>query len=358
VEPKLAGAARIVLAVPRWLLKIFLLRPVVGLARAVSRRLDALLAADFQARFVDGKPDRERLARLEESMGRVLRTGSALEKQELFGWVEDRAIQDQHTVAYAENVFEWQRGSIVAHKGTLEGLRILELGPGHSIVPGLLLYAHGAQSYMGADYFPIAGKASSLYRRTRDHLARRPVLVPHPDLEKARERALARFDEAVTLSGEEAVFKAGLVEWRHPVDAASLPFPDASFDVVISNAAFEHFLDPVAAAREQARVLAKGGVGIHQVDLRDHRDFSKPLDFLRYEKNEWRRLNADMVCYTNRVRRKDLEKAFSETGLAVEVAQPTETAPVAPDVRSQFHAEFRDRDDLETLGVFFVLRKR
>jgi SAM-dependent methyltransferase len=39
-----------------------------------------------------------------------------------------------------------------------------------------------------------------------------------------------------------------------------LPFPDAHFDAVFSNALFEHIADPVRAAREIHRVLKPGGV--------------------------------------------------------------------------------------------------
>jgi SAM-dependent methyltransferase len=43
-------------------------------------------------------------------------------------------------------------------------------------------------------------------------------------------------------------------------NAAKLPFPDASFDVVTSRLAAHHVADPQAMVREAARVLAPGGM--------------------------------------------------------------------------------------------------
>ena len=48
------------------------------------------------------------------------------------------------------------------------------------------------------------------------------------------------------------------VEWRRG-DAASLPFEDASFDVVVSQFALMYFPDRVASLREMWRTLAPGG---------------------------------------------------------------------------------------------------
>lgn len=48
------------------------------------------------------------------------------------------------------------------------------------------------------------------------------------------------------------------VTWQ-PGDVSPLPYPDASFTVVVSRYAFHHFLDPRAALAEMARVCAPGG---------------------------------------------------------------------------------------------------
>ena len=57
-----------------------------------------------------------------------------------------------------------------------------------------------------------------------------------------------------------AVARASGLDARVVEDAASLPFDDASFDVVCCTEVLEHLFRPDDAAREAARVLRPGGV--------------------------------------------------------------------------------------------------
>jgi ubiquinone/menaquinone biosynthesis C-methylase UbiE len=47
-------------------------------------------------------------------------------------------------------------------------------------------------------------------------------------------------------------------------DATAMPFPDARFDLIVCQAAFKNFLDPVAALDEMHRVLRPGGTAVIQ----------------------------------------------------------------------------------------------
>jgi SAM-dependent methyltransferase len=342
-----------------------------GLQRATPIEREAML--DEVMRLAD-PAEKSRLARwagrrlaededpatLETVLGTALDRSPPTRKQHFYGWVEDHSALDPHAVHYAERIFEWMRETIEKHRGPLRGLRILELGPGHMIVPGILFYVHGAKSYTGVDLFPIAGKASALYARLREHLAKRAPLLPFEDVDAVRAEALRRFDEVAKLDGPEVVLDESKVSCRYPVDAAKLPFPDASFDVIFSIASFEHFSDPTAAVRECTRVMAPGGLALHQIDLRDHRDFTKPLDFLRYEEEDWRDLHKEnLFCFTNRFRKSDFERAFAESGLRVKGVDVNMKAPLDAALRAQLHPRFKDRpqDDLEAVSAMFVLTK-
>ena len=96
-------------------------------------------------------------------------------------------------------------------------------------------------------------------------------------------------------------------------DVTSLPFPDSSFDLATSVAAFEHFLDVPAVIAELQRVIRPGGLGwvyIHlftcpsgahnltltEIPLRTVPKAIDPWDHLRQRKlpfhvplNEWRK---------------------------------------------------------------------
>ena len=65
----------------------------------------------------------------------------------------------------------------------------------------------------------------------------------------------AMLDRARTLQGEKGL---GNITWQLG-EAMPLPYPDASFSIITSRFAFHHFLDPLAAIKEMARVCRPGG---------------------------------------------------------------------------------------------------
>ncbi|GKS58330.1 hypothetical protein YTPLAS18_18570 [Nitrospira sp.] len=51
--------------------------------------------------------------------------------------------------------------------------------------------------------------------------------------------------------------------WFRWSDTGILPYPDESFDLIISDHVFEHVIDQATAFREQYRILKPGGVAVH-----------------------------------------------------------------------------------------------
>ena len=67
----------------------------------------------------------------------------------------------------------------------------------------------------------------------------------------------------VEIATEQARRDGVAVDFRHG-DATAMPFPDGSFDLIVCQAAFKNFLDPVAALNEMHRVLRPGGTAVIQ----------------------------------------------------------------------------------------------
>jgi len=65
----------------------------------------------------------------------------------------------------------------------------------------------------------------------------------------------AMLDRARTLQGEKGL---GNITWQLG-EAMPLPYPDASFSIITSRFAFHHFLDPLTAIKEMARVCRPDG---------------------------------------------------------------------------------------------------
>jgi SAM-dependent methyltransferase len=92
-----------------------------------------------------------------------------------------------------------------------------------------------------------------------------------------------------------------------------------SIDISISNACFEHFVYPELAIKELARITKKGGIGFHQIDLRDHRDYSQPLEFLTFPDSVFNKIKKMTdAWYGNRLRYTEYNEIFEQFGFSVD----------------------------------------
>jgi SAM-dependent methyltransferase len=224
--------------------------------------------------------------------------------------------EDKNSVAYTRSVFDKHAGQ--ARRVREIGGNVLELGPGGNVGVALLFLAAGAKSATCIDVLPWSQTDLPLYRQLVDD--------PAPYFER--------------------------IDYRVPEAIETTRLPDESFDIVHSHACLEHVWDPVVAVRQIARLLRPGGVTSHQIDLRDHRDFDRPLDFLRYSDWVWRSAQSRRI-YTNRWRRSDWVNAFQSAGLRILTAESTLTGDCSEATRAGFHPRFRAKslDDLRSLGI-------
>lgn len=231
----------------------------------------------------------------------------------------------------------------------LEGAHILELGPGKNSGLALILTGYGARVTV-ADRF--------LCPWDEDY---------HPqfyaDLRGRWEGPQSGIAAALASGGYSAITmldtnKGGLAM-----------LASASFDAVISHAVLEHIVDVEGTCRELARVTRSGGIHIHQIDYRDHRDQARPLDHLLIPEEEFTAKLASVYWNTgNRYRHSEFCALFDALGfdlldtlIAPEVELPIEAylPGFLPLLRAS-RSRYRDwpQHDLGPLGARLALRKR
>ena len=229
----------------------------------------------------------------------------------------------------------------------LEGLRVLELGPGTNLAPQLVMASSGARVSV-ADRF----------------------LVPwddeyHPAFYRA---FLAAWNGP--LPAVDQILDAGA---HSPAVVSSIPSPaenladiaPAAFDLVMSNAVLEHVYAMPAVCRELGRVTAPGGLNMHQIDFRDHLDGIRQLDFLIMPDDEYQlefeRTHGERG---NRLRPSEARILFEQNGFELvdfEInlrCRPQYFEEFVPRLRAS-KSRYRQwpRHDLLILGGRLVFRK-
>jgi SAM-dependent methyltransferase len=261
---------------------------------------------------------------------------------------------EKDEASYPLTVFHRHLTALEPLRGNLLGADVLEIGPGSNLGFGLLALLAGANSATCVDDAALAqqGSLAELYPALVKTAATYPetYLVAPALLERATQDAEGLAKELL-----------GRVSYRAPLDFAKNTLPAASLDVICSHTCFEHFADPAEAIAQIARLLRPGGVTSHQIDLRDHRDFDHPLEFLTYNETLWRLANSNHPhAVRTRWRASQYRAAFEKQGLEVLYLEVTHKMTVTEDMRRRFARRFQQMDlaDLGILGLLVVARKR
>jgi SAM-dependent methyltransferase len=168
-----------------------------------------------------------------------------------------------YAVGIARNYLQYIQSSQIEAKNKV----ILEIGPGINFGSILVLACYGAR-VMASDRFLAPwddGYHPKFYGLLRDWVK---ANMPEADT-SGLDKILA---EKAYPPNVIKLFSTSLEELNG--------IEDESIDVVFSNAVLEHIVSPPRSFQQLARVTRKGGLGFHQVDFRDHRDMSRPLEFL------------------------------------------------------------------------------
>jgi len=144
----------------------------------------------------------------------------------------------------------------------VRGLRVLDVGCGERAAVALLFAQDGACVH-GMDLEPVALGLSRPQMWVRLLAARRfraaLRCVVHDVV-----HVIPYWVELRRLSARPLPFHG--VHLRQ-ADAAQLPYPDGTFDLVVSSAVWEHISDVAAATREVNRVLKPSGIAVISIAL-------------------------------------------------------------------------------------------
>lgn len=154
----------------------------------------------------------------------------------------------------------------------------------------------------------------------------------------------------------------------YQIDAENLTnVVDDPFDVQISHAALEHFYDVKKVGRMLYQTAKSGSLGSHVVDMRDHRDFSKPLEFLLLSDSDYDALcGENKYIFGNRVRPSAFKSIWEECGFS-DVAMTCYPHDISDAYLSDFiprlrasRTRFADEpaDTLQASSVSFAMIKR
>lgn len=205
---------------------------------------------------------------------------------------------------------------------SIKGKDVLELGPGSDLGTGAYLLSKGARTYTAFDRHPNAGNASPEF------------------YERMAARGIAFDGEHMRLKVSEG-FDLTELE-RHSVD------------IVVSNAAFEHFDDPRRTLEQLSQVVRPGGVIAAVVDLQTHSRWIRDVDPNNiYRYSDWLYRLFYFPGQPNRVRSTDYVRFLSETGWkAAEIMPENSFQP-----RGRVHPRFRHYDDLSVLSFAVCARR-
>jgi SAM-dependent methyltransferase len=253
---------------------------------------------------------------------------------------------------------------------SLNGKRILELGPGDNLGVALKFIAAGAASVVCLDRFYSKRNAEherEIYNALRERLS-------------AEEQS--RFDHAVKLT-DKVEFNSERLQSVYGVSLEDFVDKLASekFDLILSCAVLEEIYDPDPVFAAMDRLLAPGGGLVHVIDLGDYGMFRSqgmhPLTFLTISESIYKRMASDsglpnrkrLAYYVEKMKQLGYESKFFVTSMLPggRLEPAAEYAPgrfkhdsnLVAQIRSKLANDFKDLDEDQLLidGVLLVATK-
>lgn len=154
--------------------------------------------------------------------------------------------------------------SLGTHPRGFQGLDVLELGPGATLGTGVLLRSLGARSYLAVDVNSLAECTPPAFY----------CMLADAPLPAGCDRGIVRAVAEALAQGHDA----GVAYATDPGFDIVRAVRGRTFDVIVSNAAFEHFVDIDAVLADLGAVARHGAVFIAMVDFQTHSRWVRRVD--------------------------------------------------------------------------------
>ncbi|RJX18232.1 MAG: class I SAM-dependent methyltransferase [Desulforudis sp.] len=212
---------------------------------------------------------------------------------------------------------------LVDQEFSIAGSVFLEVGTGHKPVVPVCFALMGAKAVYTVDLHRRLDDALmrgmlNKFAAAKDQLIKSWTRYTSEDILQERFGLLLRYKDR-----PEQFFNHIGIQYLAPADAGSLNMPDASIDCHLSNTVLEHIgaKDIRSIMQEASRLLRKGGMAMHFIDLSDHFQHQDPgitpLNFLRYSERAWHLLAGNQFAYANRLRPPDYFDIFDSLGFEI-----------------------------------------
>jgi hypothetical protein len=169
----------------------------------------------------------------------------------------------ESSVAYIASVFNMYKAAsgVEQFRG-----KVAEIGPGDSCGIGLMFLADGCEQVDLVDRFFSARDEQHQQNINRNLVEKFPQLT-----------ALCRDG-----SYSEASFARLARHYGESAAAETFFKNNQDYDCIVSCAVLEHVYDPLGAMTSAASALKPGGMMLHQIDCRDHGQFSEAFHELKF----------------------------------------------------------------------------
>jgi SAM-dependent methyltransferase len=217
------------------------------------------------------------------------------------------------------------------HGEIVPGFTMLELGPGDSVLSGLVARSMGA----GRAWLVDAGA-----------FADTNVATCHRTLAILRHAGYADLG-LYHVNAVDDMLKRANVTYLTRGTASLADIPDASVDFFWSQVVLEHVPHDEFPEflRQLRRIVKPQGIGVHSIDFRDH--LSGALNNLRFSRETWEsRAFRNSGFYTNRIRPGAMRALFEDAGFDAKIVAESYWSEI-PTLRAAMAAPFRELPDAE-----------